>query len=79
MQLRKMTESEQQLCEDLVWAESASEVQQNPDHYGKFVAIHKKRVLGFGSDRQALVREVAEREKVAWQELVVVIVARPSL
>ena len=62
----------------MVWAASAPDVQQNPDHYGKFVVVHKKGVLGFGSDRQALVQELAEREQIPWQQLVVIVVARPT-
>jgi hypothetical protein len=79
MQVRNMTQLEQQLYDDLIWAGSAPDVQQNPDHYGKFVVVHKKCVLGFGSDRQALVQELAERQQLPWQELVVVVVARPDV
>lgn len=79
MPLRTMTEIEQQKTADLDWAEKAPEVQQNPDHYGKFVVVYKQRVLGYGRDRQALVQEIAEREQLPWQHLLVLIVPRPGL
>ena len=78
MQLRKMTELEQQMTDDLLWAEQAPEVQR-PEHYGKFVVVHKKRFLGAGTNCQALVQEIAEREQIPWRHLVVVIVPRPGL
>jgi hypothetical protein len=78
VQLRKMTELEQRMAEDLDWARKAPEVQENPDHYGKFVVVCHKRVLGSGSDRKALVQEIADREHVPWRHLVVLIVPRPD-
>lgn len=79
MTLRKLSELGQQMSDDLDWAEAAPEVQQNPEHYGKFVVVRNKRVLGVGTDRMALVQRVAEQEQVPWQQLVVVIVPRPGL
>src|SRR5205807_8381760 len=79
MQLRKMSELEQRMTDDLNWSESAPEVQQNPEHHGKFVVVYNKRILGVGTDRQALVEEAAKRLGVPWQQLLVVIVPRPGM
>ena len=67
------------MTDDLDWAEHAPEVQQNPGHYGKFVVVYDKRILGVGTDRQALVEEAARQVGVPWQHLVVLIVPRPDL
>jgi hypothetical protein len=79
MQLRKMTEVEQRMTDDLDWAEHAPEVQENPEHYGKFVVVYNKRILAVGKDSQALVEQAAEQAGVPWKELVVMIVHRPGL
>jgi hypothetical protein len=79
MQLRRMTELEQRMTDDLDWAEQAPEVQQNPDHYGKFVVVYNKRIRAVGTDSQALVEQAAEQMGVPWQHLVVLIVHRPGL
>jgi hypothetical protein len=78
MQLRPMTELEQRMTDDLDWAEHAPEVQQNPEHYGKFVVVYNKRMLAVGRDSQALVEEAAKQVGVPWQHLVVLIVHRPG-
>jgi hypothetical protein len=79
MQLRKMTDLEQRMTADFDWAQQAPEVQQNPEHYGKFVVVHNKRIVAVGSDRQALAKQAAEQTLVPWEHLVVVIVHRPGL
>lgn len=79
MQVRKMTELEQRLTEDFIWAENAPEVQQNPEHFGKLVAVHDKRVLAVGKDRQALVQQAATAVGVPVEQCVVVLVPRPGL
>jgi hypothetical protein len=79
MQLRKMTEVEQRMTEDLDWAEHAPKVQDNPDHYGKFVVVYNKQILAVGKDSQALLEQAAEKAGVPWEELIVVIVPRPGL
>jgi len=79
MQLRKMSELEQRMTDDLDWAENAPEVQQDPDHYGKFVVVYNKRILAVGTDSQTLVEQAAEQVGVPWQQLVVLIVHRPEL
>ena len=79
MQLRKLTELEQRMTDDLIWAEHAPEVQENPEHHGKFVVVYNKQILGVGGDRQALVERAAEQVGVPRQHLVVVIVPRPGL
>jgi len=79
VQLRKMTELEQRMTGDLDWAESAPEVQQNPDHHGKVVVVYNKHIVAVGRDRQPLVEEAAKKVGVPWQHLVVLIVHRPGL
>ena len=59
MQLRKMTEVEQRMTDDLEWAEHAPEVQENPDHYGKSVVVYNKQILAVGKDSQALLEQAA--------------------
>jgi hypothetical protein len=79
MARRTMTELEQRMTDDLNWAEHATEVQENSDHYGKFVVIYNKRVLAVGEDRKALVERAAEWAGVPRQNLVTLIVPRPGL
>lgn len=79
MARRKMTELEQRMTEDLNWAEQATEVQQNPEHYGKFVIVYNKHVLAFGEDRKAVLDRAADRAGVPKHHLVTLIVPRPGL
>jgi hypothetical protein len=79
MPTRKMTELEQRMTNDLDWAEHAPEVQENPEHYGKFVIVCNKRILAVGTDRQALAKQAAEQVGLPWQHRVEVIVHRPGL
>jgi hypothetical protein len=79
MPRRKMTELEQRMTDDLNWAEHATEVQENREHYGKFVVVYNKCVLAVGEDRQALVERAALRAGVPRQHLVTLIVPRPGL
>ena len=74
MELYKLNTKEQQMSDDVSWALSAPEVQQ---HHGKLVAVHKKRVVGVGTDRMALVQEAARQEQCHWTDIAVVVV--PSL
>jgi hypothetical protein len=78
MQTRAMTELEQRMHDDLDWAGHAPEVQHNPEHYGKFVAVYNKQILGVGSESRALLEQAAEKVGVPWHHLVVVIVDRPG-
>jgi hypothetical protein len=66
-------------AEDFDWARHAPEVQQNPEHFGKLVVVHHKRILAIGRQRQALVAQAAASAKVPPEELVVVLVPRPGL
>ena len=61
MQLRKMTELEQRMTDDLDWAEHAPEVQENPEHFGKFVVVYNKQILAVGKDSLALVEQLPRR------------------
>lgn len=74
MELYRLNETEQRMSDDLDWALTAPEVQQ---HHGKFVAVYKKRVVGVGTDRMALVQQAAQEEQCHWGEIAVVVV--PSL
>ena len=74
--VRPMTSIELQQDEDLEWAATAPEVRQ---HVGKFVVIHKQRVVAVGTDRRSLVEQAAEQEQCPWWELVVEIVPGADL
>jgi Family of unknown function (DUF5678) len=76
MESLQLNELEQQMADDLHWASRAAEVRQ---HAGKLVAIHKKRVVGVGSDRDALVAQAAEKAKCGWHEIVVFVVPGTGL
>ncbi len=76
MQERMMTELEQRLLEDLIWSETAPEVQQ---HRGQLVVIRNKRVLGAGRDRKALVAQAAAAEHCSEHELLVTVVPPEGL
>jgi hypothetical protein len=79
MPLRKMSELEQRMSDDLDWAEHAPEVQQNPENYGKSVVVYDKRILAVGKDSKALLETAAAVAGVPWQHLVVLVVPRPGL
>ena len=79
MPVRKMTEVEQRMTDDLDWAEHAPEVQGNPENDGKSVVVYNQRILAVGKDSQALLEQTAEQAGVSWQELVVLNVPRPGL
>ena len=79
MQIQKMTETEQRMADDFAWAESAPEVQQNPEHFGKLVVVYNKRVVSIGRDRQALVKQAAKAVGVPPDQLVVILVPGPGL
>jgi hypothetical protein len=78
MELYRLSETEQRMSDDFDWALHAPEVQQNPEHYGKFVVVYNKQILAAGRDRQPLVEEAAKKVGVPWQYLVVLIVHRPE-
>lgn len=67
----QLNENEQQLSDDLRWALRAPEVRQHP---GKLVAVYKKRVVGVGADRDALVAQAAETAQCRCQDIVVLTV-----
>jgi hypothetical protein len=73
------TAPEQRRSEDFAWAENAPEVQQNPEHFGKLVAVYNKRILAVGRDRQALMELAVKQAGVPREHLVVVLVPRPGL
>jgi hypothetical protein len=70
---------ETQRAGDFAWAQNAPEVQQNPEHFGKLVVVHNRRVLAVGRDRQALVEHASTQSGVPAPQLVVVLVPRPGL
>jgi hypothetical protein len=67
------------LAEDFEWARHAPEVQQNPQHFGKLVAVHAKRVWGVGREWVALQAQAAALAQVPAEQLVIVLVPRPGL
>jgi hypothetical protein len=67
---------ERQASEDLHWALRAPEVRQ---HAGKLVAVHKKHVVGVGTDREALIAAASEQAGCPWQDVVVVVVPPADL
>ncbi|MBI1831781.1 MAG: hypothetical protein HYR84_10060 [Planctomycetes bacterium] len=71
-----LNELETQRTEDLRWALHSSDVQT---HAGKLVAVYKKRVLGIGVDREALVAQAAAMAQCREQEIVVVVVPSADL
>jgi hypothetical protein len=79
MQLRKMTELEQRMTDDLDWAQQAPEVQENANHYGKSVVVYNKQILAVGKDSPALREQAAVKAGVPWQELLVVVVPDPGV
>ena len=76
MKERKATPAEQQMFEDLRWAEKAPEVRQ---HIGKLVVVYRKRVIVVGIDRPQLLRQASAQERCAEEDLVVVPVLRSDL
>jgi len=79
MEICKATDLEQRMADDFEWAATAPEVQQNPQHFGKLVAIHNRRVLAAGRDRQALLEKAARETATPAQHIVVVLVPRPGV
>lgn len=71
-----LNEIEQRLADDLDWAETAPEVQEQE---GKLVVVRNKRVVAIGSDRDALLAQAAAQEQCPPEELVVVAVPRAGL
>ena len=71
MERLKLNEIEQRMSDDLQWALAAPEVQRHP---GKLVAVYKKRVVGVGTDRMALVQQAAQQEQCHWGDIAVVVV-----
>jgi hypothetical protein len=78
MQVDETRQREQQLSDDFAWAQEAPEVQQNPDHFGKLVVVHDRRILAVGRDRPAILERAAREAGVSGQQLVVVLVPRPG-
>jgi hypothetical protein len=76
LELHQLSELEQQMSDDLHWAWAAPEVQQ---HAGRYVAIHKKRVVGVGLDARALAEQAAEKEGCHWGHIVITAVPEPLL
>jgi hypothetical protein len=76
MQSHELNAAEKQIADDLHWALQAPEVLQ---HAGKIVAIHKKRVIGVGTDRNSLVPQAAEKAQCSWQDLVILVVPAADL
>ena len=76
MESLQLNELEKQRAEDLRWALRSNEVRQ---HAGKLVAVHKKRVVGFGVDREVLITQAAAAAPCRRQDIVVVVVPSADL
>jgi hypothetical protein len=70
---------ELRMADDFEWAQSAPEVQHNPEHFGKLVVVYKHRVVAVGRDREALLAQAAHDVAIPGQHLVVVLVPRPGV
>ena len=68
---KRLSHIERQMADDLAWAADTPDVQQ---HHGKFVIVHRKRIVGVGAERDALVAHAATKEHCAPEDLVVVVV-----
>jgi hypothetical protein len=73
------SDGETRIADDFEWARRAPEVQQDPQHFGKLVAVHNRRVLAVGRERQSVIAEAAARAKAPAEQIVVVLVPRPAL
>ncbi len=69
---------ELQKADDFEWAQSAPEVQDNPEHFGKLVVVYKHRIVAVGRDREALIAKASQDVAIPGQHLVVVLVPRPG-
>ncbi len=67
----RLSPLEQRISDDVDWAQTAPEVQK---HQGRFVAVHRKRVVGSGTDRDALLAQASAQEQCSPDELAVVVV-----
>jgi hypothetical protein len=76
MENLQLNPTEQQIADDLHWGLRAPEVRQ---HAGKFVIVHRKRVVGVGTERDALVAQAAEKTQCPPQDLVVIVVPAADL
>lgn len=76
MQSLELNEMEKESSSDLQWALQAPEVRQ---HGGQFVAVHKKRVVAVGKNRDAVVTEAAQKAQVLPQNVVVLVVPSADL
>lgn len=72
----RLSALEQQVSDEVDWAQTAPEVQQ---HEGHLVVVHRKRVVAVGTDRNALVAQAAALERCPKDELAVVVVPRADL
>jgi len=71
-----MTDLEIQMVEDSEWADNAPEVQE---HDGQFVAVHRKQVVAFGSDRDEVTARAVRVANCPEYEIVIKVVNRPGL
>lgn len=79
MKTAGQSDSEIRLADDFEWARSAAEVQQEPRHFGKLVAVHNRQVLAVGRQRQSVIAEAAAKAHAPAEQIVVVLVPRPAL
>jgi uncharacterized protein DUF5678 len=79
MATTSVNDGEIRMAEDFEWARHASEVQQNPQHFGKLVAVYNRHVVAVGRQRQNLIAEAAATAQAPAEQIVVVLVPRPAL
>jgi hypothetical protein len=72
----KLSDTEQQVIEDLEWAGRAPEVQCHP---GKLVVVRNKRVILVGTNQASLVARAAAQEQCPEEDLAVVLVPRSDV
>ena len=66
-----LTPQQLQCFEDLDWARQSPEVHEHP---GKYVVVHKKRIIAVGDDCGALLKQAALQEQCPSWELAVEVV-----
>jgi hypothetical protein len=76
MESMQLNELEKQRADDLRWALRSIEVRQ---HAGQLVAVYKKRILGFGIDREALIAQASAKAQCPPQDVVIIVVPDSDL
>jgi len=70
MTIRRMTEVERQMYEDLLWAQSDPELEKQ--YYGECIVVWKKQVVAHGRSQDEALRQAEATGNWPSEELVVV-------